>query len=311
MSWQMQAMKSFLYLTGQKRQFAKAEEFEAGLRGRLYPEPGTIPTKVRQSMQVHSWALQGRLIYSLTPHFPTDKVVLYLHGGGYVYPISSRHWNFIADLAQRSSATFIVPMYGLAPEFTVSDSFPLVAAVYRQLWKNSREGRDLVVMGDSAGAGLSMALCQAMAPSRAMGPTAAVAQASGPGLPAQLGLISPWLDVRCNDPDLAEYDLADPDLAVEGLQVAGRLWAGELGVDSPLVSPLLGDLSALPPTQIWAGTADLLFPDALRGFTGIKQAGGQVRMWRYPDAVHNFPLRLVPEANYARAQIVRMINSLS
>jgi acetyl esterase/lipase len=75
-------------------------------------------------------------------------------------------------------------------------------------------------------------------------------------------LLAPWLDVTMSDP--ASETIPDPILNAADLRNDGILWAGDLDPADPLVSPINGDLSGLPTTYVYAGSLDLLSPQALR-----------------------------------------------
>jgi acetyl esterase/lipase len=105
------------------------------------------------------------------------------------------------------------------------------------------------VYGDSAGGGMALAVAQLLV--RRGAPT-----------PSRMVLISPWLDVTLSNPAIASID--DPVLRAVSLRDAGRLWAGDLSLTDPLVSPVYGSLAGLPPTAVYCGNLDLLAADVVR-----------------------------------------------
>ena len=92
-------------------------------------------------------------------------------------------------------------------------------------------------------------------------------------------------------------------LGVPGVREAGRLYAGALGTEHPLVSPLRADLRELPPTQVFAGTDDILHHDALAFAEKARKAGCSVELHLAAGMIHVWPLLPLPEARDARRAI--------
>jgi epsilon-lactone hydrolase len=106
-----------------------------------------------------------------------------------------------------------VPLYGLAPQHTYREAYPLVHAVWRELTRETVPG-GVALAGDSAGGGLALGLAQEL-----------IADA-GARSPDRLVLLSPWLDLTLGNPRIADYARSDPWLARPGLVEVGRAWAG-------------------------------------------------------------------------------------
>lgn len=156
--------------------------------------------------------------------------ILYFHGGAYVNEMVGAHWNIVAGLVRRTGATVDIPHYPLAPKHTWAEAFPLVQRLAMDRPTTS-PGNPVAFVGDSAGAGLLLALAQVM-------------KAEGNPLPDSLVLLSPFLDVSVNNPQQLEVARHDRMLAAPGLRWAGRQWAGALPMDDPRVSPSTGVLLA-------------------------------------------------------------------
>ena len=125
--------------------------------------------------------------------------------------------------------------------------------VYRKLLERF-DASQLVFMGDSAGGGLALGL-------------AGKIRDEDLPIPAQLVLISPWLDIESDNPDMADYDDIDMMLDVPGTQSGGIEYVGASNLenlDNPYASPLLlDDLDDLPPAIMFIGTYEILYPDAI------------------------------------------------
>lgn len=204
---------------------------------------------------------------------PSGVHVVYLHGGAYVHPVLTTHWNLLARLVRASGAVVTVPLYGLAPAHDVDEVLPLLDAVLEDVRRASPSR--VVVAGDSAGGAL--ALVAAMRERDA-----------GRPVPDALVLFSPWVDALLDSPAVAEVAPFDPMLGRDGLVAAGRWWAGDRGPASPEVSPVRGDLSGLPPVSAYAGDRDLLTPDVKRLVHGVTAAGGRAELRLYRGAFHVF-----------------------
>lgn len=149
----------------------------------------------------------------------------------------------------------------------------------------------MVLTGDSAGGGLALEVTQLL-------------RDTGRPLPDRLGLISPWLDGTMTHPDQEAIQSRDHMLARPGMVEAGRLWAGNLDLTDPLVSPLRGDLAGLPPMTVLASGDDLLVTDA-RGLRDAATAAGVVVDHReVAGQPHNSALMPTPEGRAARDALV-------
>lgn len=199
------------------------------------------------------------------------KVILYLHGGSYVGELEKYHWNFFKDIVNETQSTIIIPDYPLAPEHTYMEVFKIMEPLYKKIIENM-ENKEFILMGDSAGAGLALALYQRMGKLNYT-------------LPNKTILISPWLDVRMNNPKIDEID--DPVLNKVLLKLSGKKYAGKNGMKSYLVNPVLGPTNKLENIYILSGTRDMLNPDAKKFAYANND---KITFLEYEDAIHNFVL---------------------
>jgi len=214
-----------------------------------------------------------------------SRTVLYVHGGGFVGPIDPFQVRYAARLARGLGARVVVPDYPLTPEHTWRDAHgPLVELAERLL----RSGEDLTLVGDSAGGGLALAVALTL-------------RDRGGPQPGHLVLISPWVDLTTSTPETEEVTRTDPWLFVGKMRAYAEWWAGspaELG--RPEVSPALGDLSGLPPTLMFFGTRDSLWPGGKLLVRRAEEAGWPLTYVEEPELIHVYPiLPLLPEARRA------------
>jgi acetyl esterase/lipase len=236
----------------------------------------------------------GHEVYTIAPRLgPAVGNVIYFHGGAYVEDIIRWHWRFIARMVNRLGMTFTVPLYPLAPEHDCAAASAFVLAVYRDLLAGHHASQ-LVIMGDSAGGGLTMSLAM---------------QAISAGVPGPAGLVlvSPWLDVTTSDPVQQEIERSDPLLMRPGLKAAGRWYAGAMATDDPRVSPLYGRIAGLPRILVLCGTHDILLADARRLAERAAAEGVDVEYHEEPRLMHVYPLMPFPEARRAEDRIARFV----
>jgi acetyl esterase/lipase len=294
------ALVAYLLLTRRKRPFRDPRVLDRRIeeeRRTLRHEP---PAKLATKVDVERTTVLGVPVYTLRPKTRAAgakrRRVVYLHGGCYVYEIVKEHWWFCASIAQRVGCAVTVPIYPLAPEHEVGAVLAMVREAYRQAATSADE---MAVMGDSAGGGMALALAQLLRDEEP-----ALAQ------PAEIVLLSPWLDVAMTNPEIAEVDRIDPWLAAPGLAHAGRLYAGDADPKSdPRVSPLHGDLSRLGRISVVIGTRDVLLPDTRALVARARSAGTRVRAFEHAGMVHDFMLvPFLPEAKVAKATIATLLS---
>jgi acetyl esterase/lipase len=215
------------------------------------------------------------------------RTVLYVHGGGYVSGLDRFHWRYAARLARELEVRVVLPRYPLTPTHTWADALPPLVGMFESLAVDSPRG--VVVMGDSAGGGLAVALAQA------------VAARPGPQ-PTRLVVFAPWVDLTGETPGTAEAARRDPWLTLSKLKLYGTWW-GAGDPPEPAASPLTGDLAGLPPTLVLCGTRDLLLPQARALVERARRAGTQVTYVEAPGLLHVYPLLPVPEARQAWRQV--------
>lgn len=179
--------------------------------------------------------------------FSRGPSLIYFHGGAYVGPLDPVHWAIVRNMVRLTGATVYVPDYPLAPEHTASEVLPQMFEFLRGIV--DKHGATSL-MGDSAGAGMAIAMALMTKEQNLTGINSLVA-------------VCPWVDVRMKNPQIDLVLPLDPYLAVPGLQAAGEMWASEMGVDHPLISPVRAELAGLPPTLTIVGSYDILGPDGI------------------------------------------------
>lgn len=232
------------------------------------------PEEIEIDCNLETEQFIGRKVFILTPKNTqkTNKVILYLHGGSYVAETSSDHWNFLEKVVNDTGATIILPDYPLTPKYTYKDVFTMITPLYKEIIEEV-DINNLILMGDSAGGGMALALAERIGEENIQ-------------MPSKTILISPWLDIRLQNPEIDEVQKRDKELSKETLKLAGVAYAGEDGIDSYLVNPIDGNLSKLKNVTILTGTNDILNPDVHVLQEKAKQIGVNIEIKEYESAGH-------------------------
>ncbi len=226
------------------------------------------------------------------PGTDADRVLLFLHGGGFQFGSLTSDGELAARLGRAAGMRVLFPEYRLAPEHPFPAAIDDVRAVWNQLrTEQALPAASLAVAGDSAGGGLAVALLVAT-------------RDAGQPLPAAVVLMSPTVDLTSSGASMTDRVDQDPISTPALLQQLAADYLAGTDPETPLASPLFASLSGLPPTLIQVGTADLLFSDADRLAAAAAQAGVDVRLEIGKGLPHVYQLMLgTPEAEDATRRI--------
>ena len=256
--------------------------------------PPAMPTSKQLSgLSIKTKVVGGFPLHLVKGASPSERVVVYLHGGGYVQPIAKQHWDLIAKIARETSSTVFVPRYGLASRHNVDD-----ALVFLELVRNEVAGLGLpvVIAGDSAGGGLALTIAQ---------------QSSWQQITKRLILIAPWVDSEWNYEDFERYENRDPWLLSQSLRYIAIVWSNRGDYKKVEVSPLRGDMRGLPATSIYVGDYDLLYQDSLALKEKLDVAEIESTLHFEPGALHVYPLIPSPDGLRGQASILKEISEIA
>lgn len=266
-----------LTLAEQRAQYERAE--------RAFPIPTDVTVeRVTAPIAPAEWLAP--------PSVRADVVVLYLHGGGYVIGSPRSHRHLAAAIARAGRARALVLDYRLAPEHPFPAALEDAVAAYRWLLAQGTAPARLVVAGDSAGGGLTVATLVAL-------------RERGLPLPAAGVAISPWVDLTCSARSYATNAGVDPIVRPAMVAEMARAYLGGADPRTPLASPLFADLSGLPPLLIHVGRDEVLLDDATGLAERAKAAGVAARLEIVPRMVHvwHWFLPMLDEAQTAVDEI--------
>ena len=212
----------------------------------------------------------------------SERTLLYLHGGAYVIGNANGYRSVWGALAKAARARGLAIDYRLAPEHPFPAAVDDAVAAYRWLLEQGRRPGSIVIAGDSAGGGLTVAML-------------VKARSAGLPMPAAALAISPWVDLECVGQTIASKAEADPALTKAGLVNMAAHYIGGGSARDPLVSPLYADLTGLPPLLIQVGSAEILLDDAIRlaGVAGAADVRTTLEVWPgMPHVWHAFGFML-------------------
>ena len=253
-------------------------------------KPELPSLKQRAQLDITAEVFQGHDVWTIAPQgHSSARRMLYFHGGGYIYAASKFHWDFLCHLADKHGIAIIAPLYPLAPENDVARTTQFALDLYEHLLTRHKAA-DLVIGGDSAGAGLAAATLMA-------------ARDAGLPMPAKALLICPWLDAVPDHPDQVAIEKRDAILTISGIRDAGRLYAREAGTDDPRVSPIHGSWIGLPPLLAFGGADDILVVDA----RALKAKVPSVEYVEGAEMLHDWPIFVLPESRVAQARMAEWV----
>ncbi|MGI8681760.1 MAG: alpha/beta hydrolase [Mycobacteriales bacterium] len=216
--------------------------------------------------------------------------ILYLHGGAYTAGSLVSHGSLTGRLARACGCEVLSVEYRLAPEHPHPAALEDATTVYRHLVSQGADPASVTVAGDSAGAGLAVALLLAL-------------RDAGDRMPSGAVLISPWLDLTVSSDSITALAADDPILTAESLITSAQSYAGD-DLKDPLVSPVFADPAGLPPLLILASTADILVDDSRTFAERARAAGVDVDLDVEEGLIHVWPaIDGVPEAAAALDRI--------
>lgn len=229
----------------------------------------------------------------------TKKNILYFHGGMYVCGSPKGHRSHVAKFVKGSKANALVFDYRLAPEHPFPAGLNDAVSAYNYLLDQGVSPQSIVFVGDSAGGGLCLAALLAL-------------KEKGLPLPAGAVALSPWTDLTLSGAShqINEAVCLSP---IGCAQACSRFYAGEQDSSNPLISPLFGDLSGLPPIRIYVGSDEILLDDSVRYAEKAEQSGVDIHLTVGDGLFHCYPVcaPAFPEATQAMEEILDFISSVT
>ncbi len=227
----------------------------------------------------------------------TDPVLLYLHGGGYIACSPETHRPLVASLVRRIGGSGYVPTYRLAPEDPYPAALDDARNAYRYLLDTlGIASSRIVLVGDSAGGGLALALTLSL-------------RDDGLPMPSSVVVFSPWTDLAVTGLSLDENSERCAMFAGETIRRAAKFYLGGADPRLPYISPLYGDFHGFPPMLVHASTDEVLRDDSIRVVQRARADGAHVefRMWSGVPHVWQFFPAVLPEAAASLYDVERFV----
>lgn len=225
-----------------------------------------------------------------------ERVLLYLHGGGYVIGSPHTHRALAGKIAKGISSNCLLIDYRKAPEnpypAALDDSFE----AYKYLLDKGYQPEHIIVAGDSAGGGLAVALQYELRDFHIPLPSCTV-------------LLSPYLDLTGTGASVEENAKNDRFLDVFEMRRWAEMYADGHDFSDPMISPLFGDVSGFSPILIQASESEVLYDDSVRFARKLEKAGIEVIFQTWKGLIHWWHMfGGMPEAKEAIDKVIEFIN---
>ncbi len=228
------------------------------------------------------------------PDSDASRVILYLHGGGYVIGNNVGYREMASRVARGAKARVLLINYRLAPENPFPAAVDDAVTAYRWLLEQGMSAQRIMIAGDSAGGGLAIATLVAL-------------RDAGDPLPACATAMSPWVDLECTGESCQPGVVDDPMVSMDALAGMANNYA-PTEMRNPLASPLHANLDGLPPLQVFVGTREILRDDAIRIVDMARAAGVDASLTVGEGLIHVWQLFDLPESRESMSQVGEFIS---
>ncbi|WP_338225391.1 alpha/beta hydrolase [Algoriphagus confluentis] len=254
------------------------------------------PTKkLIKSCRISQFTLSQTRVTELQGKGPSNKLLLFLHGGAFISGPARHHWDSIEKISKYTDYTIWLCDYPKAPEHTILSINENIDLVYKAALENFKQD-NIVVMGDSAGGTLAITLVQ-----RSI--------LSNQRLPSKIILISPVMDASLENPEIERVDKIDPMLSKKGVLSAKKMCSGGLDLKCKELSPLYGGFNGFPSTYLFLAENDITYPDQLLFCRKLRNQGVENHLNIGRGMPHIWPLLpVMKEAGEAFKDILRILD---
>jgi epsilon-lactone hydrolase len=250
---------------------------------------GNLTAEPREVDYIEVEAADLPAMWAIPKRSAEDRVLLCMHGGGFIGGSIYSHRKLFAHLAKAAGARALIFDYHLAPGHTHPAQVNEAAAVYRWLLDQGITPDHIAFTGDSSGGGLSIT-------------AQLLAREQGLPLPAATMPFSPWVDMEVMGESYETNRNRDPFFFREAVRGFAGIFLGPGGDPrDPLANPLYGDLSGLGPIYLQVASDETLLDDARRLNEHASRAGIDVKLDVFPGMLHTFQMAAgrAPEADEA------------
>ncbi len=255
--------------------------FNGAFGGAPAPEGVTIETHSIKNFKAEILIPDGKV---------KSGLIIYFHGGGFVFGNLNTHRPIAAGLAKASKRKVLHVDYRLAPEHPFPAAHEDALAAYEWALSQNYKSSEIALCGDSAGGNLALT-------------TAVTLRDVGRPVPACLGLMSPALDIAGEGE--SHKTVEDPILPPPLVEMFWQCYGGEMDRRGSQLTPFYGDLSNLPPVLFHVGTWEILRDDSITATNKIKESGGHAEVKIWEDMCHSVQL-FAPFVDEGMSSIIEM-----
>ena len=289
---------SLLLRMTKNRHFADGQSLRLRLETGRHGRSSDPPKRLCETFDVRQSDDDGLPVIEINRKGGNPSITLfYLYGSFHLFGMDPLHWGLVSKILARSDVRIIVPLYPLAPQFSWDDTYAALMPLYERVAGSALQD-GFVLMGDGSGAGLAAGM-------------SLEAAHQGLSMADQLVLLSPWLDAGLTNHRIADMADTDPWLSVDGAREAALLYAAGHDLKDYRLSPIYGNLENLPPTRIFVGTNEILYPDCV-SFADLADAcGARIELFAEKDMFHGWMMFTIPEARHTLDEIVHGLPRVS
>ena len=236
-------------------------------------EKSALAFKPDKSIKIEPFNINAIEAQWLLPlHHNKKRIILFIHGGGYIAGSINSHKDLASRIAIASDAKVLIFNYRLAPEHPFPKGLTDVRTVYKWLINNLPDTHKISLVADSAGAGLALTLLSGLL-------------IESRPLPVCSVLISPWIDLECKNKSHVENQGKDPMLSQSILKKTARLYTDK-DLSNPLISPINSEFSGISPLLIQTGEHEVLVDDSKILSKKLDEAGATVQLEIWEEMFH-------------------------
>lgn len=222
------------------------------------------------------------------------RKIIYVHGGTFVEEAKYFQIKFAMNIAMKTNASLIFPVYPLIPNCNCMKLHSLMEELYDAVIDTTDE---LILLGDSAGGGFILSFAMYL-------------RDHNKKIPKHVVMLSPWLDLSLSNPDVYKNEKKDYMCGIDGTRYVGKLWADQLDIRDSLASPIYGSLLNLPEMTIITGENEILNCDCHELSEKLAKLTIKHNFIEYKNQGHDFGAYPTKEGKMVIDDIANIINGI-
>ncbi|AHM62769.1 esterase/lipase [Flammeovirgaceae bacterium 311] len=249
-------------------------------------------------MEAHQFRIADTLLTEIKPAVPSNQLLIFCHGGAFVYGPIQLHWDAARRIVAQLGCTLWMVDYPKAPEHHIGKISHNIDLVYAKALEQYSADK-IVLLGDSVGGTLMTGLTQRLVQKNI-------------ALPSKLVLISPVMDANVANPEIREVEKTDPMLSRNGVLSAKKMCAQHFGLADPRISPIRGSFTDFPATILLMAENDITYPDQKIAMQQMLDAKVDLKVVFGKEMPHIWPiLPVIAEGKAAFNEMIYEIKKTS